>query len=276
MNPAQIGHACCLLVEKQRVVSCTERQRHAAQNTVSDGAEARESRARCSRDPQLGRVEPEADRRHCIRILVADEARAQMQQQRRLQCLVVVHPGRHAADVLYPDARQLIGKSVHAVRFVRVLRTPVARNLPVVAEVVVKLHRRNLLQFKESARLREIVHVTVAAQIRFRQIRQNLRRCRIDPARRDGVARKRVQYATPGRIQNLRGRIVNGVLNDRPPREVCSQIPVCCHRQIVAQISRQIRAVGNGGRPRIEAFAVAILLHVEEEERLALAVVNLR
>ena len=70
--------------------------------------------------------------------------------------------------------------------------------------------------------------------------------------------------------------IVDGVLDDRPAREIGSQVAVAGHQRGYCQVARQVGAVGHGRDARIQALAVAVPLEVEEEEVLFLSVVEFR
>src|SRR6185369_17471902 len=96
-----------------------------------------------SGNSELGIVVLRADRRDRIRIGVALETRAEMEQQRGRDGVVEI-PSRHlAADALYPYGREQRGQPIHSVRLVGALGSVVKRQLDLAAEVLIDLDRRN-------------------------------------------------------------------------------------------------------------------------------------
>ena len=169
VNPAQAGSARQPPADKQVAAARPESYRHAAIDVVAESAEAREAVAGRSGNSELGIVVLGADRRDGIRIGVALETRAEMEQQRRRDGVVEI-PARHlAADALYPDGREQRGQTVHAVRLVGALGGVVKGQLDLAAEVLIDLDRGNLLQLVERSRLGEVIHEQIVADVRLGQ-----------------------------------------------------------------------------------------------------------
>src|SRR5262249_13644995 len=139
-------------------------------------------------------------------------------------------------------------------------------------DVVIDLHRRNLLDFAE--RRSGLIVVYQIAAVRLGERRQDLGGNGVDAVGWDDVSHKRLADEVAGGGVRRGGQgIVDGVLKDRTAEEIGAQVSLRPELW-AAEIAATERVVGNGRGAEGRPVLVLIFFVVEEEERPVAAFVD--
>ena len=135
---------------------------HAAQ-CAAQSRQSWESGTHLTLESELGCIVILNSLRRCVRVVIALISRAQMDQERRANGLIVVHTNRLAADDLIPARRDRIRQAVIlTIVLIRTLGRPVRAHSRTGSEAVVDLDAGNRLDFPVGVTAGKVVHQPLA------------------------------------------------------------------------------------------------------------------